>query len=145
MCAPDPRTRHARPPRHAGVTLVELVMYIMVVSIGVAGILLAMTMTSQRSADPMVRAQALLLARDLMPVAIAERAKLAGAQLYIGGEMGIVVTLPPPPRLLRVTGREASALAGAWVRLDAQGVTRARRKWISPYVGVAPGTSLPIL
>ena len=41
-------------------------MYIMVVSIGVAGILLAMTMTSQRSADPMVRAQALLIAESYM-------------------------------------------------------------------------------
>ena len=62
MCA-DPRTRR---PRHTGVTLVELVMYIMVVSIGVAGILSVMTYTTQHSADPMVRAQALLIAESYM-------------------------------------------------------------------------------
>lgn len=50
----------------AGVTLVELVMYIVVVSVGVAGILSVMTYTTRYSADPMVQQQALLIAESYM-------------------------------------------------------------------------------
>lgn len=52
--------------RVVGVTLVELVMYIMVVSVGVAGILSVMTYTARHSADPMVQQQALLVAEAYM-------------------------------------------------------------------------------
>ena len=47
-------------------TLVELVMYIMVVSVGVAGILSVMTYTARHSADPMIQQQALLVAEAYM-------------------------------------------------------------------------------
>ncbi|TAM43937.1 MAG: pilus assembly protein MshD [Gammaproteobacteria bacterium] len=50
----------------AGVTLVEMVMYIAIVSIGVAGILSVMTYTTRYSADPMVEQQALLIAESYM-------------------------------------------------------------------------------
>ena len=49
-----------------GVTLVELVIFIMIVSLGTAGILLVMNYTTQRSADPMVKQQALLIAESYL-------------------------------------------------------------------------------
>ncbi len=52
--------------RQIGVTLVELVMYIAIVSIGVAGILSVMTYTTRYSADPMIQQQALLIAESYM-------------------------------------------------------------------------------
>lgn len=49
-----------------GVTLVELVIFIMLVSLGVAGILMVMVSTTQRSADPMIQQQALLIAESYL-------------------------------------------------------------------------------
>ena len=49
-----------------GVTLVELVIFIMIVSLGTAGILLVMNYTTQHSADPMVKQQALLIAESYL-------------------------------------------------------------------------------
>ena len=41
--------------RQRGLTLVELVMFVVIVSVAAAGILLVMNVTVQASADPMVR------------------------------------------------------------------------------------------
>lgn len=48
--------------RQQGATLVELVVSIVVISIGLAGVLLVMNRTTQTSADPMVRQQAVAVA-----------------------------------------------------------------------------------
>lgn len=53
-------------PRERGTTLVELVISIAVIGIAVAGVLQVMTYTSGRSADPMVREQALMVAEAYM-------------------------------------------------------------------------------
>jgi MSHA pilin protein MshD len=52
--------------QQAGLSLIELVMFIMVISLGLAGVLLVMNYTSRRSADPMIREQALLIAESYM-------------------------------------------------------------------------------
>ena len=52
--------------RQAGITLVELILFIVIVSIGIAGILTVMNITAQHSADPMVRKQALAAAESLL-------------------------------------------------------------------------------
>lgn len=52
--------------RQAGVTLVELVMFMVIVSIALAGILQVMRMTTANSADPLRRKQALMIAEALM-------------------------------------------------------------------------------
>ncbi len=52
--------------RHAGFTLVELVIFIVIVSVGVTGILLVMNTVVASSADPMVRKQALALADSIL-------------------------------------------------------------------------------
>ncbi len=52
--------------RHAGMTLVELVMFIVVVSVGLAGILSVLTMGTKSSADPMIRKNMLAIAEALL-------------------------------------------------------------------------------
>lgn len=52
--------------RQSGVTLIELVLFIVIVSVAVVGILSVMNLTTQRSADPMIRKQAVAIAESLM-------------------------------------------------------------------------------
>lgn len=59
--AMSPATR-----RPAGVTLIELLVFIMIVSIAVAGVIMVMSYTTGRSADPVRRKQALMLAEGLL-------------------------------------------------------------------------------
>ncbi len=55
-----------RADRQAGFTLVELVIFIVIVAVGVAGILLVMNTVVASSADPMARKQALALAESIL-------------------------------------------------------------------------------
>lgn len=59
------RTCRCRRFQH-GFTLVELVIFIMIVSVAVIGILQVMNVTTSRSADPQIRKQALSIAEALM-------------------------------------------------------------------------------
>ncbi len=81
----------------AGVTLVELVIFIMIVSLSVAGILMVMTATTQRSADPMIKQQALLIAESYMEEILHKRFRDPGPG-------GAAATICPPPE---VAGRAA--------------------------------------
>lgn len=55
---------HAR--RQSGLTFIELIMFILIVSVGIAGILSVMNVTTGASADPMVRKQAIAVAESLL-------------------------------------------------------------------------------
>lgn len=50
----------------AGLSLVELIMFVIIVSVGVAGILTVFDLTVRKSADPQVRRQMLAVAEALM-------------------------------------------------------------------------------
>lgn len=53
--------------RHqSGFTLIELIIFIVVVSVGIAGILMVMDVSVKSSADPMVRKQSMALADSLL-------------------------------------------------------------------------------
>ena len=52
--------------RQAGISLVELVMFIVIVSIGIAGILSVMNVTTGGSVDPMLRKQAMAIAESML-------------------------------------------------------------------------------
>lgn len=52
--------------RQSGFTLVELVFFIVIVSVAVSGVLLVMNVVNQNSADPQLRKQALSLAEALL-------------------------------------------------------------------------------
>ena len=64
MCTPDIRAGSIQ--RQSGLTFVELIMFIVIVSVAVTGVLLVMSFTSSRSADPLVRKQALAIAESLL-------------------------------------------------------------------------------
>ncbi|MBX9960416.1 MAG: hypothetical protein K2Y15_09790 [Burkholderiaceae bacterium] len=57
-----------RLPHHAqrGLTFVELIFFIVVVTVGLAGILTVLDVSTSRSADPMVRKQMLVIAEGVM-------------------------------------------------------------------------------
>lgn len=52
--------------RASGFSLIELIVFIVVVSVGLAGVMLAFTTAARGNADPMVRKQALLIAEGMM-------------------------------------------------------------------------------
>jgi MSHA pilin protein MshD len=60
------REPHLKPERKAGFTLVELIMFIVIVGVGLAGILLALNQGVMNSADPLTRKQAQAIAQSLM-------------------------------------------------------------------------------
>jgi len=61
-------------PSHGqrGMTLIELIMFIVIVGVGIAGILLVMNVTVTRSADPVVRKQALAMAEAILGEVLAK-------------------------------------------------------------------------
>ena len=64
MCT-DPRAPQRR-SRQRGLTFVELIFFIVIVTVGLAGILLVLDQTTSRSADPMVRKQMLAIAESVL-------------------------------------------------------------------------------
>ena len=52
--------------RQSGLTLIELILFIVIVGVGLAGILVTYDTVVRRSADPMVRKQALAIAESLL-------------------------------------------------------------------------------
>jgi MSHA pilin protein MshD len=71
--------------RQAGMTLIELVMAIVIVSVGLAGVMLAFSTVVKSSSDPLVRKQMLAIAEEMMeeitlkPFAVAANAAPAPA------------------------------------------------------------------
>ncbi|MFZ6750725.1 type IV pilus modification PilV family protein [Undibacterium sp. Ren11W] len=55
-----------RQRQQQGISLVELIMFIVIVSLGIVGILSVMNVTTKASADPMLRKQALSIAESLL-------------------------------------------------------------------------------
>lgn len=52
--------------REAGLSLVDLLMFIVIVSVGIAGILSVMNLVTSNSADPMLRKQAVAIAESML-------------------------------------------------------------------------------
>jgi len=63
MCS-NPLTRTAY--RQAGVSLIEVILFIVIVSVGVVGLMSVLNSSLLRSADPMLRKQALAVAEALL-------------------------------------------------------------------------------
>ncbi|QOY96394.1 type II secretion system protein [Massilia sp. UMI-21] len=60
---------YARPPRagrQSGLTLIELIMFILIVGVALAGIIGVLSLTTKASADPLRRKQALMIAEGLL-------------------------------------------------------------------------------
>jgi MSHA pilin protein MshD len=65
MCI-DPRPAGAARRRQRGLTLIELIVFIVIVSVGLAGLLAALDVSVRGSADPMVHKQMLSIAEALL-------------------------------------------------------------------------------
>lgn len=52
--------------RHIGISLVELLLFIVIIGVAVSGVLAAFRLTVQKSADPLVRKQATAIAESLL-------------------------------------------------------------------------------
>lgn len=59
MRIPEARRQH-------GLSLIELIVFIVIVSVGLAGVLMVLNATAAKSADPVVRKQALVIAESLL-------------------------------------------------------------------------------
>jgi len=64
--AGGPLSRRTRRKGQSGVTLVELIVFIVIVSVALAGILMVFTLTTAHSGDPLPRKQALAVAEALL-------------------------------------------------------------------------------
>ena len=60
------RTQHSGPRTQQGLTMIELVIFIVIVSVAVVGILAVLNLTTRHSADPLPRKQALAIAEALL-------------------------------------------------------------------------------
>ena len=78
MCTRKPLRRSPAVRNTHGLTLIELIIFILVVSIALLGVLLALNIGTQRSSDPLVRKQVLAIAEalleevELMPITLCD-------------------------------------------------------------------------
>lgn len=56
----------SRPQRQSGFTLIEMILAVVVIGMGLAGLLMALSTTVKRSADPVVTKQLLALAEEMI-------------------------------------------------------------------------------
>ncbi|NHZ65371.1 prepilin-type N-terminal cleavage/methylation domain-containing protein [Massilia genomosp. 1] len=66
MYTEPPRLHRPALARQRGISFVELIIFMVIIGVGLAGILSAMNLSTRTSADPLVRKQALMLAEGLM-------------------------------------------------------------------------------
>jgi MSHA pilin protein MshD len=59
-------TKRVKRPAHSGFSLIEVIVAMLLISVGVLGLLSAMNTTVKSSADPMVRKQAIAVAESLL-------------------------------------------------------------------------------
>src|SRR6266480_6091231 len=66
MCIAERQARRHRPCAEHGVSLVELIVFIVIVGIAAAGVVGALSMATRASTDPMIQKQALAIAEALL-------------------------------------------------------------------------------
>ncbi len=95
-------TRH----RQHGISLIELIMFIVIVSVALAGILLVMNVTTKGSADPLIHKQALAIAEslleevELMPFTYCDPDDLAASVVYHDSTAAVPDREPGPEAAL---------------------------------------------
>ena len=116
------QTSNLRRRKSRGLSLVELVVFIVIVSVAVAGIIGVITVTTQSSADPMVRKQALAIAEAVLEEVQLQPFTLCDADDSSGGTLAI--------------GTIASASAtGNNLTVDVTGVNLSGRNAVVVFVG----------
>lgn len=124
--------------RARGVSLVELLVAIVIVGVGLAGVLAALTTATRTSADPVLQRQMLAIAEELMeeiqlkPYAAAAHAAPAGCARDTFNDIGDYHGYASGSSLCTVDGTAIAALAGYAVSVSVVpatigGVAAARR------------------
>ena len=90
--------------RHQGFTLIELIIFIVVVSAGLAGILSVMNTVVKSSADPMVRKQSIAIAESLLEEILLKS--------YCDPDSGDFTTRPPTCSASRIAADQEASRAG---------------------------------
>jgi len=125
-----------RPGHHSGVTLVELVMAIIIISLAIAGALIVLGRTIRFSADPMIREQSIAIAEGYL-----EEVQLLPFADPDGGETG-----GPEAGETRATFDDIQDYNGTIVNenppQDQNGVVIAGLAAYTATVTVAPSTEL---
>ena len=89
-----------------GASLIELIMFIVIVSVALAGILLVMNVTTRGSADPLIHNQALAIAEslleevELMPFTFCDPDDPAAANAFDATTCAGALNRPPPQTVL---------------------------------------------
>lgn len=109
--AASPLRGYAATLSQRGISLIELIMFIMIVSVALAGILLVMNVTTKNSADPLIHKQALAIAEalleevELMPFTLCDPNDANAASAVVATDCtagldqnkgGAVLTTPTP-------------------------------------------------
>lgn len=87
------------PHSQRGISLVELIMFIVIVSVALVGILQVMNVTTRGSADPLIHKQALAIAEslleevELMPFTICDPDDGAAASAVVAADCGIAAPI----------------------------------------------------
>lgn len=133
--AASSRTRRAR----HGLTLVELVLAMVVIGVGLAGVMLAYSTVSRGSADPLVQRQMQAIAEELIEeialkpyAAAAHAAPSTDCARDTWNDIGDYAGYATSGRICGIDGVAIAALAGYSVRVAVEpvalgGITAARR------------------
>ncbi|HRF12630.1 MAG TPA: hypothetical protein PLR37_10925, partial [Candidatus Accumulibacter phosphatis] len=65
---------HSHPSSQRGLTLIELILFIIIINVGIFGILTVMNSTTRASADPMLRKQAVAMAEAILEEVLSRNA-----------------------------------------------------------------------
>lgn len=95
MCTERGGTR--RWQRQRGISLIETILFIMIVGVGVAGLASVMNSTLKHSADPMIRKQAIAVAESLLEEIMLQPFTTCDPDAYdaVSGACGTAETLGP--------------------------------------------------
>lgn len=130
--------RRAPPSRSQGFTLPEVIIAIVVIGVGLAGLVTALNTTLRHSADPLVRKQLLAVAEELMeeiqlkPYTSATNTAAAGCGRVTFNDITDYHGYATTGRICDIEGNQIAALAGYSVSITVaagtlSGVTQARR------------------
>jgi MSHA pilin protein MshD len=146
-----------RAARQRGLSLIELVVFIVVVAIGLTGILSVLILTSEKSADPIVRKQGIAVAEAMLeevllkdfanPVCLpsciantpADRPNYTAVDHYNGWNQTGVASLADPLTTISGLGNYTVTVAVAGTT-DLTGIGSANAKKITVTVTSAGGT-----
>lgn len=101
--------------RQAGISLIELIIFIVIISVALTGILLVMNQVTAHSADPLVRKQAIAAAESLL-----EEVEL---QDFIDINDGVTTVCPPASMVTAATRATVYHIVDCYKGFSMTGIT----------------------